>query len=229
LKQRGRPPLLEVGLLREAPGYASGVLLGSAYFCGFSGIWLVLALYLQDGLGFSPLQSGLTVTPFAIGSAVTAILAGRLVGRFGRRVTVAGLSLVWVGFALVAVVVPLTSPSEQALWLLVPLVVAGIGSGATISPNITMTLASVPPRMGGAAGGALQTGQRIASALGAAVLAAAYRMALSAGVGLGAAVGIALLTALVLTSLAWALGVRELRIRPDLGGEPPDREHEHHG
>ncbi|NUS49978.1 MAG: MFS transporter, partial [Nocardioidaceae bacterium] len=92
--RRGRAPLLEVGLLREAPGYASGVVLGSAYFCGFSGIWLVLALYLQDGLGFSPLQSGLTVTPFALGSAVAAVTAGRLVSGFGRIVTVTGLSLV---------------------------------------------------------------------------------------------------------------------------------------
>ena len=33
------------------PGYASGIVLGTTYFCGFSGIWLVLALYLQDGLG----------------------------------------------------------------------------------------------------------------------------------------------------------------------------------
>ena len=68
--RRHGAPLLDVGLFTKAPGYASGIVLGSTYFCGFAGVWLVLALDLQDGLGYSPLQSGLTVMPFAIGSAV---------------------------------------------------------------------------------------------------------------------------------------------------------------
>jgi EmrB/QacA subfamily drug resistance transporter len=219
--RRDRTPLLDVRLFGQAPGYASGIVLGTTYFCGFSGIWLVLALYLQDGLGFTPLQSGLTVTPFAIGSALASVFAGRVIARLGRRVTVFGLALVVVGFAAMALVVPLTSPSHPALWLLVPLLVAGVGSGSTISPNITMTLASVPPRMGGAAGGALQTGQRIGSAIGAAVLAAAFRLPLSSGTALGASVSIAVLCALAFTLVAFAMGVRELRIRPTLGDAAP--------
>jgi predicted MFS family arabinose efflux permease len=218
--RRGGAPLLDVRLFTQAPGYASGIVLGATYFCGFSGIWLVLALYLQDGLGFTPLQSGLTVTPFAIGSAVSSVTAGRLVERWGRRVTVFGLSLVVVGLAVVAVLVPLTSPSHQAVVLFVPLLVAGIGSGATISPNITMTLASVPQRMGGAAGGALQTGQRIGSAIGAAVLAAAFRLTVAAGQGLGVAVSVAFVAALVFSAVAWVMAVRELRLRPGLGETP---------
>ncbi len=62
-----------------------------------------------------------------------------------------------------------------------PLLVAGVGSGAVISPNVTMTLNNVPPRMGGAAGGAIQTGARVGSAVGAAVLAAAFRISLDGG------------------------------------------------
>ncbi len=212
--RRGGAPLLDVRLFAEAPGYASGIVLGTAYFCGFSGIWLVLALYLQDGLGFTALQSGLTVTPFAIGSALASVTAGRVITRLGRRVTVFGLSLVVVGFVALAVVVPLTSPSHPALWLLVPLFVAGVGGGATISPNITMTLSAVPPRMGGAAGGALQTGQRIGSAIGAAVLTAAFRLTTSSGGSLGTAVCVAFLTALAFTLVALVMAVRELRIRP---------------
>ncbi len=228
--RRGGAPLLDVGLFAQAPGFASGIVLGSTYFCGFSGIWLVLALYLQDGLGFTPLQSGLTVTPFAIGSALASVTAGRVIERFGRRVTVLGLSLVVVGFAAMAVVVPLTTPSHPALFLVVPLLVAGIGSGATISPNITMTLASVPTRMAGAAGGALQTGQRIGSAIGAAVLASAFRVTLSSGGGLGVAVSVAFGSALAFSLVAWTMAVRELRIRPGLGdaaAEDVDREPAH--
>ena len=224
--RRGGAPLLDVQLFSRAPGYASGIVLGTAYFCGFSGIWLVLALYLQDGLHFTPLQSGLTVTPFAIGSALTSVVAGRVIGRFGRRVTLLGLSLVVVGFAALSVVIPLTSPSHPALYLLLPLLVAGLGSGATISPNITMTLASVPPRMGGAAGGALQTGQRIGSAIGAAVLAAAFRLTLSSGAELGTAVAVAFLCALAFSVVAWAMALRELRIRPTLADASVPRDSE---
>jgi EmrB/QacA subfamily drug resistance transporter len=215
VRRRGAP-LLDVDLFTRAPGYASGIVLGTAYFCGFSGIWLVLALYLQDGLHFTPLQSGLAVTPFAIGSAVTSVLAGRVIDRFGRRVTVLGLSLVLIGFVALSIVIPLTSPTHPALYLTVPLLIAGLGSGATISPNITMTLASVPPRMGGAAGGALQTGQRIGSAIGAAVLVAAFRLSLSSGASLATAVAVAFGCALVFSVLAWVMSVRELRIRPTL-------------
>jgi len=173
---RGRNPLLDVRLVRTAPGFATGIALQTVYFAGFSGLWLVLALFFQDGLGYTPLESGLAVTPFAIGSAVTAVLAGRLVGRWGRRLTVGGLLLVTAGF--VGLALTITVPERTALWTALPLLVGGIGSGAVISPNVTMTLGNVPPHMGGAAGGAIQTGARVGSAIGAAVLAAAFRITL---------------------------------------------------
>ena len=81
----------------RTPGYATGAALGTVYFIGFSGIWLVFALFFQTGLGWTPLQSGLAVTPFALGSAVSAVFGGRLVDRYGRRLTVIGLTGVLVG------------------------------------------------------------------------------------------------------------------------------------
>jgi len=77
IARRGGAPLLDVALLRRTPGYANGLAVGALYFTGFTGIFLVLSVYLQDGLGFSPLGAGLLLTPFAIGSALTAPLAGR--------------------------------------------------------------------------------------------------------------------------------------------------------
>ena len=50
---------------------------------------LVTSLYLQEGLGMSPLQAGLLMMPFAAGSAISAPLSGRVVSDLGRRVTVA--------------------------------------------------------------------------------------------------------------------------------------------
>jgi hypothetical protein len=78
-----------------------------------------------------------------------------------------------------------------------------------VSPNISITLADVPPQMGGAAGGALQTGQRIGSAIGAAVLLTAYEATLSAGPG--TALRLTLSTALAVLSVALLLSLRALR------------------
>jgi EmrB/QacA subfamily drug resistance transporter len=174
--RRDGVPLLDLRLFTRASGFASGLTLGTVYFCGFSGIWLVLSLFFQDGLGYSPLQSGLAVTPFAVGSAVSAIFAGRLVQRWGRRLTVVGLSVIGVGLAATALVILLTGGSHVGLAIALPLLVGGIGGGAVVSPNTTLTLNCVPRSMSGAAGGALQTGQRLGTAVGTAVLAAVLRM-----------------------------------------------------
>ena len=64
----------------------------------------MFALYLQTGLGYTPLQSGLTVTSFALGAAASAVVGGRLVARWGRRLTVTGLALVVLGLTATAVI-----------------------------------------------------------------------------------------------------------------------------
>ncbi len=206
----GRPPLLDVSLLRGLPGYANGLLVGTLYFTGFTGIFLVLSVHLQEGEGFSPLQSALLLTPFAVGAASTSPLAGKLVGRIGRRVTLVALSVMILGTALAAWLV--TSPSDTLWWTLAPaMLLAGIGGGGVISPNFTLTLAEVPPRMGGAAGGALQTGQRIGSALGAAALMTVYQSVASVA-SAPVAARAALMAALAVLLVALAAAVRSWRL-----------------
>ncbi len=193
LRERGLAPLLDVALLRRTPGYAGGLAVGTLYFTGFTGIFLVLSVWMQEDRAFSPLHAGLLLTPFAVGSAISSPLAGRVVTRVGRGLTLVALVVMMSGVLAVAVLVP--GRADADLWwaLLPALFLAGLGGGAVVAPNLTLTLADVPPRMGGAAGGAVQTGQRIGSALGAAILVTAYQLA-----GLRAA----LLTALVVLALA---------------------------
>ncbi|HKR50427.1 MAG TPA: MFS transporter, partial [Pseudonocardiaceae bacterium] len=207
--RRARAPLLDTRLLSATPGYPTGAALGLVYFIGFSGIWLVFALYFQGGLGYTPLQSGLAVTPFALGAAVSAAIAGRLVNRYRRWLTMVGLGAVAVGLATTALVL-YAVPVASTEWMVLPLLVAGIGGGAVISPNVTLTLECVPPRMGGAAAGALQTGQRIGSAIGTAALAAVFSSVLSHSGRYQSAIAAALLTATGSVCLALLLAVREL-------------------
>jgi EmrB/QacA subfamily drug resistance transporter len=176
--RHGRAPLLDPRLL-QVPGYTAGFTIILVYYMGLTGIWLVFALFLQDGLGYPPLRSGLTVTPFALGVAVSAVVAGRLVPRFGRALTVCGLATTGLGLAVTAVVVRQVSGPGTEWAVAGPLLLAGLGGGMVASPNMTLTLASVPVPMAGAAGGALQTGQRIGAAVGTAALAAIFYAALS--------------------------------------------------
>jgi MFS family permease len=231
--RRNRQPLLDPRLLRTA-GYASGSAIGLVYFIGFTGIWMVLALFFQDGLGYSPLRSGLTVTPFALGVAASAVVAGRLVPRFGRWLTVVGLTGTVVGLIATAVVLRLTT-GDAATWAtLGPILVAGIGGGMVTSPNMTLTLQNVPVRMGGAAGGAVQTAQRIGAAIGTATLATIYYHVLThSGHDYSDAVSDTLLSATGFMVLALLMAVseltrRRLRHRPRIASQvQPDRPTHH--
>lgn len=219
----GRTPLLDVGLLTDIPGYGTGTLLGTVYFIGFSGIWLVFALYLQPGLGYTPLQSGLAVTTFAVGSAASAVVGGRLVARWGRRLTVTGLTLVVIGLAVAAVLVRVAPAASVGWWIAPALLVGGIGGGWVIVPNTTLTLRCVPVAMAGSAGGALQTGQRIGGAIGTAALPGIFYAVLAAtGRDYPVAASIALGVAVASLVVALAVGIAEWRAgahRVDAGGD----------
>jgi MFS family permease len=152
----------------------SGLAIGLVYCIGFTGVALVLALFFQDRLGYTPLRSGLAITPFALGVATSAVVAGRLVARVGRWLTVAGTATIAVGMAATALAVRQTG-GDRAAWAAAgPLLLAGLGGGLVTSPNVTLTLQAVPVRIAGATGGALQTAQRIGSAIGTALLASLF-------------------------------------------------------
>jgi len=212
MARQGRQPLLDPRLART-PGYAAGSGIALAYFSGFTGIWLVLAVFFQSGLGYSPLRSGLTVTPFALGVAVSAALAGRLVARVGRWLTVAGLVAMIVGLCTVALVLRQVGGDTAAWAVAGPLLLAGLGGGMVTSPNMTLTLQDVPVSMAGAAGGALQTAQRIGSAVGTALLATVYYQVLGTGRDHPAAASDALLVASGFMTLALVMAATELARR----------------
>jgi EmrB/QacA subfamily drug resistance transporter len=166
--RRGHPPLINLNLLRNY-SYAIGIAIGLLYFAGFTGLFIVMTLFYQRGLGFSPLASGAAMLSFAIGSAASAWLGGRYVFRFGRAMIVSGLIAVVLGLAGTALLVTFYTGDHAGLLNSIPLLIAGIGSGIVISPNQTLTLNDVPPAEGGTAAAVLQTGQRIGTAMGTAV------------------------------------------------------------
>ena len=209
-RRRGREPMVDLALFGRR-SYTFGAALALAYFVGFTGVFFIYALFLQDGMGYTALQSGLASTPFALGSAVGAWLGGRVITRIGSRLVAAGLVLVIVGLLASWVAIGLVDSPAVGWAVAAPFLVAGLGSGLVIAPNQTLALSEVPPRQGGAAGGVLQTGQRIGSAAGIAAVGSLYYSRLaSTGGDFSAAVrdGFVLIVAFV--AVALAIGIADI-------------------
>ncbi|MEU1405958.1 MFS transporter [Streptomyces sp. NPDC005728] len=215
--RRGRAPLVDLDLF-SLRSFTLGALISLTYFAGFTTVFFVYALFLQNTVGYSALAAGVTVLPFAAGSAAGAALGGRLVVRYGRKLVVIGLSGVVVGLLGTVVAVQLV-PLQGVGWATaLPMLVGGLGSGLTVSPNTTLTLTRVPVGRAGAAGGVLQTGQRVGSAAGIAVVGAVYfahqadhgRPVTAIQLGLLAAVGISMIALLLAVA-----DLRERQVRPE--------------
>jgi EmrB/QacA subfamily drug resistance transporter len=211
MTEERREPLVDFRLFRQ-PSYVAGITLALTFFPAMAGLPLVLAIYYQRGLGYTALESALGVTAFAVGSAVSAPVAGRVVTRVGRPLVVGGAVTFGVGAIALAVVAPHVPAGHAALALAIPLFVMGCGQGALITPNQTLALTDVDPLMGSAAGGVLQTGQRIGLAIGQAVIGAVFFISLS-GTGPDAyatALRHAVLAAICFVTLAVVIGVHDL-------------------
>ncbi len=213
---RDREPVVDLGLFARR-SYSLGSALALVYFAGFTGVFFVYAQYLQDGLGYTALASGLAVTPFAVGSAVTSYLGGRVVTRLGRPLVTAGLAAVTVGLGAVWVVTGLVPGTGVGLANALPMLLAGLGSGLVISPNVTLTLSEVPVRRAGSAGGALQTGQRIGSAVGIAAAGAVFYATIAATGDHAAAFRHGILVILVFVVAALALALADTAARRPTG------------
>ena len=168
-----RGPLIDFRLFRSR-SYTAGVIFALAFFPVMAGVPLVMALYYQQGLGYSALQSGLGVTPFAIGSAIAAPIAGRFVVRIGRTLVVSAAFAYATGALLLILAATHAPTTSTALFLAPPLFLMGLAAGSIVTPNQTLTLQEVDPVMGSTAGGGMQTAQRIGLALGQAFVGAVF-------------------------------------------------------
>lgn len=169
---RGYSPMVDLKIFSTA-SYRNGSILMLLYFLGMTSVWVLIPLYVQLGLGFSAFEAGMVGIPSALLSAYSANWAGKRVNYYGRKVVIGGLALAIFGvLATVAVVLLNEYMGLNIWWLLFSLAFFGLGQGAVISPNQTLTLAEVPLAYAGSSGAIVQTGQRIGTSVGIAVITA---------------------------------------------------------
>lgn len=171
--RRGGSPMVDLNIF-SIPSFANGTLIMTLYFLGMTSVWVLIALYVQLGTGGSAFEAGLFSIPAALFSAYAADWAGRRVMRYGRRIVIGGLLLALLGLGLSILVAWLYEKGLASVWWLVlTLSFIGIAQGLVISPNQALTLADVPLAYAGSSGAVMQTGQRMGTSIGIAMITAA--------------------------------------------------------
>src|SRR6266542_1284076 len=167
--RKDNSPLVVLGLFGER-AFVSGLLLNVVFFSGVAAFFLTFSLFLQIGLGFTALHSGLTTIPFSVGTAIASAVSVRLAPRLGRAILSLGCLLLVVGMLGVMATVSRYGEAIHSWQLLPALVVCGLGLGCTIPPLINVILAGISRRNVGSASGVLSTTQQFGGALGVAII-----------------------------------------------------------
>lgn len=202
LHQRGRSsaaraPLVNLDLFRDT-GFRIGSLAAMTFGLVPAAFFFVLALYLQQGRGFSPVFSGVVFAAVGVGYFAAMIVAGPLSMRIGRQVLMFGALGVCAGCLLLAEGASATSSLE----LTPGLALTGFGIGLVLVPMSAMVLSGVEVAHAGAASGVLATSQQVGGALGVAVIGVVFFDAAPRGVGHAFTVSLYVLAALTLVTAA---------------------------
>ncbi|WP_327691197.1 MULTISPECIES: MFS transporter [unclassified Streptomyces] len=163
---RDGSPLVELSLFR-VKSFAAGIAVQTVFGVALGVFFLVWTLYMQTGLGWSPLRAGLTGVPFSIAVSTAAGLSvQQLVPRFGRRVLQAGALLMALGVLLYIWESDRYGMAIASWQMALPLVVMGVGMGLIVAPLTDAVLSDVPREHAGSASGLINTVQQMGNALG---------------------------------------------------------------
>jgi EmrB/QacA subfamily drug resistance transporter len=139
---------------------------------GQFGFLYFAALYTQGVLGFSPLQTGLSVLPFTAGMLTTNVAVSRLVTRYGERVVGSvGMIGLLIGLLWMS---RLTPDSGYLDGLFGPFLLLGLGAGLTVAPLTAVIMHNAPREHLGAASSLNQAMQQLGGAAGLAVLSTVF-------------------------------------------------------
>ena len=209
----GGSPMVDLNIF-SISSFTNGTLIMTLYFLGMTSVWVLVALYVQLGTGRSALEAGLFGVPAALLSAYTADWAGKRVMRYGRRIVIGGILLALLGLGSSMLVALLQDKGLVNIWWLVAtLSFIGLAQGLVISPNQALTLADVPLSYAGSSGAIMQTGQRMGTSIGIAVITAATFATLEATTSWAIAVLVGFGVVALVVLLALAVAIKDLRDR----------------
>jgi EmrB/QacA subfamily drug resistance transporter len=168
LESRQRLPMLDLSLFRNrtfSGANTAMLFVGLAMF----GTFFYVSLYMQNVLGYSPVEAGASFLPMTCLIIVLAPRAGKLSDRVGSRWLVGGgmtlLSLMLFYYS--------TLGADESFWALLPgLLLGGFGMGLTMTPVTAAAMSAVPVDKAGVGSAVLNSGRQVGGSLGIAVMGA---------------------------------------------------------
>jgi EmrB/QacA subfamily drug resistance transporter len=171
VERRTAHPMLDLSLFRK-PAFTGAATTAFVLSASMFAMFLYIVLYIQNILGYSPLEAGLRFLPITLLSFFVAPIAGKLSARFPVRIFLgAGLLLVALGLLLMHGI------SQDSDWtaLLAGFIAAGAGIGLINPPLASTAVGVVEPRRSGMASGINTTFRQVGIATGIAGLGAVFQ------------------------------------------------------
>ncbi|WP_435839957.1 MFS transporter [Streptomyces chilikensis] len=167
VERTSRQPITPLELFRDrnrSGTFAIMLCLAAAMF----GMFFFLTLFVQDVMGFSPLEAGLAFLPVSAVIAVSAAVASQLLPRTGpKAVMVSGAVLAAAGLGWLS---RLEVTSSYTGGILGPMLVFGFGMGFEFVSLTLMAVSNVAEKESGAASGVLNATQQVGGSLGLSIL-----------------------------------------------------------
>ncbi|WP_232437081.1 MFS transporter [Burkholderia ubonensis] len=212
LAQRGGSPLLSLDAVL-ATGIRPGLAVVSIGFIGYGGWLFACALYLQTGLGFSPMISGFVFAAYAFGFGISNVSWSKLPARLLRFTPAVAL------IAMAAANLAFGMTARHAGWVaavMVPLLFcAGASHGLTFGTTVNQMTQRTAPQHAPALSGLVTTSVQLSIVIGVAALGAIYLAVAAPGAHVASARAIADVTfaigALALVAIACSLRLATVR------------------
>jgi EmrB/QacA subfamily drug resistance transporter len=168
LERHQRDPMLPLELFRSGTYTGSNLVVLLVALAMF-GVFFFVSLYMQNILGYSPVQAGAAFLPMTIVIILVAPIAGKTSDRIGSR------GLMTSGMVLIAVQLVMFSrlSADASFWDLFPaLILGGFGMAMTMTPSAAAATRSVPVDKAGVGSAVLNSARQVGGTMGIAIMGA---------------------------------------------------------
>lgn len=169
----GATPLVELSVLAKR-SYVSGVVFTLVFFAAIVGFALTNGLFLQVGLGYSPMKAALYLTAMAVGAFFGSGVGAWAATAVGRPILHVGLTIMAAGVTTLLVSVHLAGAAPGLAALAPGLALFGFGMGMIFVPLFSIITGEIEDHEVGSASGLLEALQQLGASLGVAVLATLF-------------------------------------------------------
>lgn len=165
---RKKTPLVDPDIFKSTT-YNLGLAGIFVFFAGFTGVYLIITLFLQIGEGYSARGAGIANIAIALGTAIGGALSGAvLADKFGTRVLQAGALAQIAGALLLFIALP--DMQSFNFWHIAPgMLLSGFGTGLVVAALFDAILLAIKDELVGSASGVLSAIQSIGSSVGVAI------------------------------------------------------------